>query len=89
MPFGLQLALFIRYYGAQAWRNSTYPTRDKVIPFRLFYFLNRCLEPNIAYEQVGQILTTSIGVGQGMGGKGVPKLNRIVDGLMQQGLGAK
>lgn len=39
LPTGYLIARFIRFYGMAAWANPSYPTRDGIIPFGLFYLL--------------------------------------------------
>lgn len=87
MDIGLQIALFIRYYGQQTYRNSLYETKDKIIPFKLFYYLSKTLQHNVAYEVMQNIQGISLGVGQVWGGKDVSKLHRIIDKIQQESLG--
>jgi hypothetical protein len=69
MEIGLQIAWFIRFYGQNTYRNLLYETKDKIIPFKLFYYLSKALQHNMAYEVMQTIQGVSLGVGQVWGGK--------------------
>jgi hypothetical protein len=83
MEIGLQIAMFIRFYGQNTYRNQLYKTRDRVIPFALFYYLSRALEHNVAYELLQEIQGVSLGVGQVWGGKNTGKLHRLIDKIQK------
>jgi hypothetical protein len=51
-PMGLLVSRFIRFYGMDAWTNPTWPTRDRVIPFKLFFAMLIALTNIEAGEQV-------------------------------------
>jgi hypothetical protein len=52
MPHKLMIALFIRFYGHDAWMNDRYPTRDKIIPFRLFLLMYQGIRHVQAFERI-------------------------------------
>jgi hypothetical protein len=49
---GQLVARFIRFYGMDTWTNATWPTRDRVIPFRLFFALLAVMPGVVASEQL-------------------------------------
>lgn len=89
MPIGLQIGLFIRYYGMDAWRNPGYSTEDRIVPIKLFGFLSATMLRNMKYELVEQIQAITLGGAQVMGGKGVKKIHRMVDQIYNEGMGRK
>jgi hypothetical protein len=51
-PMGLLVARFIRFYGMDTWTHVTWPTRDRVIPFQLFFAFLAAIVNVEAAEQV-------------------------------------
>lgn len=68
MPFALQIAGFIRFYGHDCFRSEHYPTSDKVIPIKEFWILNRAMGHVSAAERLHHARAVSHGTAIGMGG---------------------
>ena len=80
MPVLLQVALFHSMYGAAAYRNSGYPTRDSVIPFKLFFAFMNCVQSTKSFEMIADIQSTTLGYATVQADKKEHgKINRIIE----------
>lgn len=52
LPWGYLVAAFIRFYGFDAWYSNTWPTVDKIIPFKMFTLLSGTINNLQAAEQL-------------------------------------
>lgn len=89
MPFGLQIALFIRFYGYDLYRNSNHPTSDKVIPFKLFELLNNSLGRVVSFEISMNIHAATLSAASIQGGKGAGKVHRVIDQIWAEAMGSE
>ena len=46
------IARFLRFYGGDVWRSDAYPTRDRVVPWKLFHLLRAAMRPILIGEQL-------------------------------------
>lgn len=69
-PGGYRIARFIYHFGPGAWRNEAWPTRDRVVPYQLFYWLDVCLVENLlALDELHTALGVSLGYANARSGK--------------------
>lgn len=52
LPHGYLFARFVQVYGMAAWHSPAWPTRDRVIPFQLFYAMIGALANVTAADQL-------------------------------------
>ncbi len=82
------MALFINVYGADTLRNSTYPTKDGCIPFKLFFFLMNCLQPVKAFQILGDVQAVTLGNAQVQASKKEQhKIQRVMKDYYNQAFG--
>lgn len=76
---GLQVCLFINIYGAAAYRDSSYPTSDHVIPFKLFLGMMSSISRVKAFNILSDVQAVALGNAQVTADeRGQNKVRRIV-----------
>ena len=86
MPFGLQLAYFIRFYGQDAYQNQFYPTSDHIIPYKLFWILSKAMKHAMAMERLNDTQAIASAIGMATSGTD-PAVQRMIEAETKEALG--
>lgn len=68
MPTGYRIARFIRFYGMDYYRSAIWPTRDQVIPFKVFALFEAAIGNVAAFEKLQMVQAVAHGYGIAMSG---------------------
>ena len=86
MPFGLQFAYFIRFYGHDVYQNERYPTADKIIPYKLYWILGKAMKHAMAMERLNDTQAIASAIGMATSGND-PAVQRMLEQETKEALG--
>lgn len=86
MPFALQVAMLIRYYGQDTYRNAQYPTSDGIIPYKMFWCLSKTIKAVMAMERLSAARASAHGQAMVEDGKN-PAVKRLLNSELDEAFG--
>lgn len=69
VPSGVLVAR-VRFYYPDLWRDARYPTRDRIIPFPLFWLYAASLGATLAHQRVQHTRATAGAIAMALAKKG-------------------
>lgn len=83
-PAALARSQFIRCYGGDAYRHSTYMTRDGTVPWQTFWEMFADLPRVYAMERLSDFQAVVLGIAAAFAGKEASTVNRQIQKLHQE-----